>query len=127
MAHTDDAFETTRRTSRRKEHIETSKLQFYLSSRHSARELHTYQKSNCRIIIVKCRQFRVNSNIQISFRVEQNRAEAEAATEKMLLRETIRFFSTHRTVYCYLCLSLWIFLLITGEFTAIDRVGQSIH
>lgn len=35
----------------------------------------------------------------------------------MVLRETIRFFSQHRTLYCYLCLSLWIFLLIAGKYT----------
>lgn len=33
----------------------------------------------------------------------------------MLVRELMRFFSQHRTIYCYLCLSLWIFLLIAGK------------
>ncbi|XP_031623417.1 2-phosphoxylose phosphatase 1 [Contarinia nasturtii] len=45
----------------------------------------------------------------------------------MLLRETIRFFSQHRTLYCYLCLSLWIFLLIAGMYKYISTAdSQSI-
>lgn len=39
--------------------------------------------------------------------------------KKMVLREAIRFFSQHRTLYCYLCLSLWIFLLIAGKYKCI--------
>lgn len=34
----------------------------------------------------------------------------------MLLKELIKFSSQHRTLYCYLILSIWIFLLIAGKF-----------
>lgn len=43
----------------------------------------------------------------------------------MYLKDVIKFSSQHRTLYCYLILSIWIFLLIAGEthlfpFTLLD-------
>ncbi|XP_073822400.1 2-phosphoxylose phosphatase 1 [Musca autumnalis] len=39
----------------------------------------------------------------------------------MLLKELIRFSTQHRTLYCYLILSIWIFLLIAGMYKYIGR------
>lgn len=34
---------------------------------------------------------------------------------RLLLKELTRFTTQHRTFYCYVFLSIWIFLLIAGE------------
>lgn len=40
----------------------------------------------------------------------------------MLLKELIKFSSQHRTLYCYLILSIWIFLLIAGKFLFLNQL-----
>ncbi|XP_055639700.1 2-phosphoxylose phosphatase 1 [Toxorhynchites rutilus septentrionalis] len=43
----------------------------------------------------------------------------------MLLREIARFSLQHRTLYCYLILSIWIFLLIAGMYKYIGSMENS--
>ncbi|EAT34717.1 AAEL013070-PA [Aedes aegypti] len=43
----------------------------------------------------------------------------------MLLREIARFSLQHRTLYCYLILSIWIFLLIAGMYKYIGSIENS--
>ncbi|XP_075150295.1 2-phosphoxylose phosphatase 1 [Haematobia irritans] len=44
----------------------------------------------------------------------------------MLLKELIRFSTQHRTLYCYMILSIWIFLLIAGMYKYIGRNTNSL-
>ncbi|XP_046812310.1 2-phosphoxylose phosphatase 1 [Lucilia cuprina] len=44
----------------------------------------------------------------------------------MFLKELIRFSTQHRTLYCYLILSIWIFLLIAGMYKYIGRSSSSL-
>ncbi|CAD6998375.1 2-phosphoxylose phosphatase 1 [Ceratitis capitata] len=44
----------------------------------------------------------------------------------MLVKELIRFSTQHRTLHCYLVLSIWIFLLIAGMYKYIGHSGNSI-
>ncbi|XP_055595157.1 2-phosphoxylose phosphatase 1 [Uranotaenia lowii] len=44
---------------------------------------------------------------------------------KMLLREIARFSLQHRTLYCYLILSIWIFLLIAGMYKYIGSIENN--
>uniref|UniRef100_A0A182IYP0 2-phosphoxylose phosphatase 1 n=1 Tax=Anopheles atroparvus TaxID=41427 RepID=A0A182IYP0_ANOAO len=43
----------------------------------------------------------------------------------MLLKEIARFSLQHRTLYCYLILSIWIFLLIAGMYKYIGSIENS--
>ncbi|XP_058819689.1 2-phosphoxylose phosphatase 1 [Topomyia yanbarensis] len=43
----------------------------------------------------------------------------------MLLKEIARFSLQHRTLYCYLILSIWIFLLIAGMYKYIGSIEDS--
>ncbi|XP_018783961.1 PREDICTED: 2-phosphoxylose phosphatase 1 isoform X1 [Bactrocera latifrons] len=44
----------------------------------------------------------------------------------MLIKELIRFSTQHRTLHCYLVLSIWIFLLIAGMYKYIGHNGNSL-
>ncbi|XP_054742443.1 2-phosphoxylose phosphatase 1 isoform X1 [Anastrepha obliqua] len=44
----------------------------------------------------------------------------------MLIKELIRFSTQHRTLHCYLILSIWIFLLIAGMYKYIGYNGNSL-
>uniref|UniRef100_A0A1A9VI53 2-phosphoxylose phosphatase 1 n=1 Tax=Glossina austeni TaxID=7395 RepID=A0A1A9VI53_GLOAU len=44
----------------------------------------------------------------------------------MMLRELIRFSTQHRTLYCYMILSVWIFLLIAGMYKYIGQNSTSL-
>ncbi|KAL9923744.1 2-phosphoxylose phosphatase 1 [Glossina fuscipes fuscipes] len=44
----------------------------------------------------------------------------------MILRELIRFSTQHRTLYCYMILSVWIFLLIAGMYKYIGQNSTSL-
>ncbi|KAM7351327.1 2-phosphoxylose phosphatase 1 isoform 2-T2 [Cochliomyia hominivorax] len=44
----------------------------------------------------------------------------------MFLKELIRFSTQHRTLYCYMILSIWIFLLIAGMYKYIGRNSSSL-
>ncbi|XP_037959947.1 2-phosphoxylose phosphatase 1 [Teleopsis dalmanni] len=44
----------------------------------------------------------------------------------MLLKELIRFSTQHRTLYCYMILSIWIFLLIAGMYKYIGHNSSSL-
>ncbi|XP_055918082.1 2-phosphoxylose phosphatase 1 [Eupeodes corollae] len=43
----------------------------------------------------------------------------------MFLKELIRFSTQHRTLYCYMILSVWIFLLIAGMYKYIGNTNNS--
>ncbi|XP_065356022.1 2-phosphoxylose phosphatase 1 [Calliphora vicina] len=45
----------------------------------------------------------------------------------MFLKELIRFSTQHRTLYCYMILSIWIFLLIAGMYKYIGHTSSSLN
>lgn len=58
--------------------------------------------------------------------MEEEEAEPDMLARMRLLKELMRVATQHRAIYCYVLLSVWIFLLIAGKFNKKLRDKQNI-
>lgn len=83
------------------------------------KNIHQTSVKDCLLHITKFRiEFRQSLNFTKNKKINDPkvlRVQTSSIIAKMLLKEIARFSLQHRTLYCYLILSIWIFLLIAGK------------